>query len=191
LLKWASGEERGSAVIVCRKEDVTMASYGPRLFVATLISLGVFLMSCEGISEPEEPATQSPSISVGSAGQTVSEPGIILTYHDDLDIEGLMVYGAGNPCVEIKNIGNSPISTTGIRITLGSQEARGSYLAVLKPGEDARIMYGVQGDKFIIPQGLREVKVMLEILFCKGIVDSLSDIEEEILLKKTVSVIAP
>lgn len=169
-------------------------SYGLRLFIAPLIALGVFLVSCEGISEPKEPepATQSPSISEGSAGQTVtSETGIILTYHDDLDIEGLMVYGAGSPFVEVKNTGNSPISTTGIRITLGNQEARGSYLVVLKPGEDARIMYGVQGDKFIIPQGLREVKVTLEILGCTGIVDSLGDIEEEVLLKKPVTVMAP
>jgi len=167
-------------------------SRGLRLFVASLIVLVAFLVSCGGTSETKEPPPQSPGTSEGSTSQTAtSESGLILTSYGDLGIEGLMVYGSGNTYVKMKNTGNSPISTTGIVITLGNQEAIGHYLVVLKPGEDVNMSYAVHGDKFIIPEGLREVEVTLEILGCTGIISSLGDAEEEVLLEKTVTVMVP
>ncbi|MBA7698902.1 hypothetical protein ES703_107585 [subsurface metagenome] len=102
-----------------------------------------------------------------------------------------MKYGAGNAFIVLKNIGDLPITTTGIIIVFGDSEARGHYLVVLEPGEDVRMSYGVYGDIFSVPD-IREIEVTLKILGCAGRVNSLHEVDkEETLLEKDVTVQVP
>ena len=50
---------------------------------------------------PDQPTPDQPA----PAQTDTSGSDLTLTYHNDLDIESLMTYGSGNPCVEFQNTG--------------------------------------------------------------------------------------